>query len=67
MHIITALMQRAVSEKSDRLGVTHDVQVLYMYIHVHVSLGPRPSPLCDLLRVFNCAGEGNIENREGLG
>ena len=25
------------------------------------SLGPRPSPLRDLLRAFNCAGEGNIE------
>ena len=24
------------------------------------SLGPRPSPLRDLLRAFNCAGEGNI-------
>ena len=30
------------------------------------SLGPRPSPLRDLLRAFNCAGEGNIENGEGL-
>ena len=29
------------------------------------SLGPRPSPLRDLLRAFNCAGEGNIENVEG--
>ena len=28
------------------------------------SLGPRPSPLRDLLCAFNCAGEGNIE---GLG
>ena len=26
------------------------------------SLGPRPSPLRDLVRAFNCAGEGNIEN-----
>ena len=25
------------------------------------SLRPRPSPLRDLLRAFNCAGEGNIE------
>ena len=31
------------------------------------SLGPRPSPLRVLLRAFNCAGEGNIENGEGLG
>ena len=31
------------------------------------SLGPRPSPLHDLLRAFNCTGEGNIENGEGLG
>ena len=30
-----------------------------------ISLGPRPSPLRDLLRAFNCAGEGNIENGEG--
>ena len=29
-----------------------------------VSLGPRPSPLRDVLRAFNCAGEGNME---GLG
>ena len=28
------------------------------------SLGPRPSPLRDLLRAFNCTGEGNIENGE---
>ena len=34
---------------------------------VVASLGPRPSPLRDLLRAFNCAGEGNIENVEGLG
>ena len=31
------------------------------------SLGPRPSPLHDLLRAFNCTGEGNFENGEGLG
>ena len=31
------------------------------------SLGPRTSPLRDLLRAFNCAGGGNIENGEGLG
>ena len=49
-------------------------------VHVHIStayttcrpishspsLGPRPSPLRDLVRAFNCAGEGNIENGEGL-
>ena len=34
---------------------------------IYTSLGPRPSPLRDLLRAFNCAGEGNIENVEGLG
>ena len=33
----------------------------------NISLGPRPSPLRDLLRAFNCAGEGNIENGPGAG
>ena len=36
-----------------------------MYMYYMTSLGPRPSPLRDLLRTFNCAGEGNIENGEG--
>ena len=38
-----------------------------MYDTCNDSLGPRPSPLRDLVRAFNCAGEGNIENGEGLG
>ena len=40
---------------------------MYDHTHTNTSLGPRPSPLRDLLRAFNCVGEGNIENGEGLG
>ena len=39
----------------------------FVYLRLFGSLGPRPSPLRDLLRAFNCTGEGNIENGEGLG
>ena len=42
------------------------VKILLCTCVPNTSLGPRPSLLPDLLRAFNCAGEGNIENGEGL-
>ena len=43
------------------MGVLKEIPIITFSLRcTRHSLGPRPSPLRDLLSAFNCAGEGNI-------